>query len=285
MRVRAAGGLKVTDETTGGDLVVSQVASIDPPDRDPIPSHRIDGTLWRRHWHEPHRLVIDFVGAVVVEVNHSAITFDREISSDAKEHIVLDHILPLWLAWRGNLVIHAGLVADGDRGVALIGRSGAGKSTLTAHLANQGWQLGGDDGIVVTGVAPPLAEATYSSIRLTDQSVALLGATEHSPIAGKHRLLTTAMSSLECPVPLRLLAFVEPAARSSATPMGAAATHAQLFGSTFHADLDPERSLPSMFEAIAGVVDAVPGVTLRVGRGIEGLEATREQLQELLRGP
>lgn len=46
---------------------------------------------------------------------------------------------------RDGLLLHAGMVAKGDRGVLLAGPSGAGKSTLSAWLCAQGWVGHGDE--------------------------------------------------------------------------------------------------------------------------------------------
>ncbi len=282
MMVKVAGGLMLELGSQEGELQLRATRSLDVPQTRCVESRRNDGTLWRRHWDDEQKLVIDFVGVALAEVTADTITFDRQLSNQVTEHLVLDHALPLWLAWRGALVVHAGLVVCRGAGVALIGRSGAGKSTLTTHLGTNGWLVGGDDGIVIEPSSPPTAEATYASIRLTDNSVDLLDVDDHTPIAGKHRLGLGSFDVLEEPVDLAVLAFVEPADTTAIERLGPAATHAALFGSTFHADLDPDRTLPRVFEELAHVVEATIAVTLRVGRGIDGLDAARDALEELL---
>lgn len=64
----------------------------------------------------------------------------------------------LLLRARGRYLVHAsGVVSPEGRAWMLLGDSGCGKSTLAYSLARQGWQVLGDDGVIVepddTGVA------------------------------------------------------------------------------------------------------------------------------------
>ena len=282
MTVKVAGGLTLALDGQRADLRLRAPRAIDLPETRCVESRRSDGELWRRHWDDNQQLVIDFVDVTLVEVAADSITFDRELPGQVIEHIVLDHVLPLWLAWRGALVIHAGLAARSGAGVALIGQSGAGKSTLTTHLGRHGWLVGGDDGIVITPASTTTAEAIYASIRLTDESVDLLEFHDHTPIAGKHRLALSSFDVLDSPVNLDVLAFVEPAQTTSVEPLGPAAAHAALFGSTFHSDLDPAGALPRVFDDLGHVIEVTTAVRLHVGRGIDGLDAARFALEEIL---
>lgn len=265
-------------------LAVNGPASVVAPSNQPVESRRDDGTLWRRHWVDGERLVIDFVGAAMAEVVDGTVWFDRALDEQMSEHLVLDHVLPLWLANEGRLVVHAALVARDDVGAALIGRSGAGKSTLTTFLGGNGWRVGGDDGIVISPGPPTTAEATYPSIRLTDQSVELLDTRDATPIAGKSRLSLSAFDVIANEVGLAVLVFVEPEAGSvsSVSGLGSAATHAKLFGATFHADLDPDGNLAAVFDQLGTVVEGTTAVSLRVGRGVDGLESARFLLDGLV---
>ncbi len=254
------------------------------PDPPGVESRRLDGTLWRRHWTDGDRLVVDFMEAGCAEVIGNQVRFNRTLDEQSLEHIVLDHILPLWLAWTNHLVVHAALAAKAGKGFALIGPSGSGKSTLVSHLAYCGWQVGGDDGIVISADKPPLADATYPSIRLTDQSVALLGAADTTPIAGKSRLRLGTFDLLDAPIELGALVFVEPndTSVSRLIELGRGRAHALLFGATFHADLDAGGSLPAVFDHLGAVVEQTIPVRLCVGRGRDGLESARRLLEQLV---
>jgi hypothetical protein len=67
------------------------------------------------------------------------------------EHRLVATAIPLLLAERGDLVLHASGVVDGDgRGVLFCGPTGRGKSTLVAALAEHGHPVIGEDGIALT---------------------------------------------------------------------------------------------------------------------------------------
>ena len=133
----------------------------------PVEAQRSDGFVWRRHWHAENRLVIDFVDLAVVEVHEAAgtIVFDRALAPEMEQHLLFDHVLPLVLASRGNLVLHAGVISRHGKGVVVAGASGAGKSTFTAFVWRNGWTVGNDDGAVIFPTNPPTVEPTYSTVR------------------------------------------------------------------------------------------------------------------------
>ncbi|MFP5373029.1 MAG: hypothetical protein ACLGI3_20120, partial [Actinomycetes bacterium] len=126
--VAAAGGLRVAQRGAGSDadLRVVDVGPVAVPSGPPWEASYPDGGLWRRMWALPDRLVLEFVGHVLVEVLDAdgSIVFDRELPRDVEEHVLLDQVLPVVLARRGAVVVHAGVLTRDDRAVLLIGRSG-----------------------------------------------------------------------------------------------------------------------------------------------------------------
>jgi hypothetical protein len=91
-------------------------------------------------------------------------------------HLVLDQALPLALASKGALVVHASAVTSGKRAIVLAGRAGAGKSTLAALLAREGMRVVADDGVVLEGRAPDVGVvASYPGLRLYRDSAAAAG--------------------------------------------------------------------------------------------------------------
>jgi hypothetical protein len=66
------------------------------------------------------------------------------------EHRLACLVLPLMLAERGDLALHAAVLARDGRAVAFCGASMRGKSTLAAELARRGYALLGDDSAVVS---------------------------------------------------------------------------------------------------------------------------------------
>lgn len=92
-------------------------------------------------------------------------------------HFVTAAAVPLLLAQRGDLVLHAAAVLDDEGGAMLLcGPSGRGKSTLSMALAARGVRLLCEDGVVVTfGTgAPPTAWAGTTGIRI-DKTVKAAG--------------------------------------------------------------------------------------------------------------
>lgn len=273
-------------------LRVGTIATIAPPTGLAVESRRTDNVVWRRHWLERDRLVIEFVGLAVVEVllAPGEITFDRELEEDMEEHLLFDHVLPLVLAQRGALVVHGGLISRSGRGVLLMGSSGAGKSTLTAFAWQRGWTVGGDDAAVVRPTEPPTAEPTYTTVRLSSGSAALLqiDLETTSPVVGKVRVAPDSRSPFRRePVDLRVIADIErapPAETPRFTELKGADAHARLFGSTFHAELSQRRLLPAIIDGLASIVEATLVGRLIVPRGLEGLAAAEVLLRAAVDG-
>lgn len=82
-------------------------------------------------------------------------------------HLLLNHVLPLVLAARGEIVLHGAALARGERAIGVLGPSGAGKSTLALHLARRGAALLSDDGFRVTSQGDVCtAWPSYPAVRL-----------------------------------------------------------------------------------------------------------------------
>jgi hypothetical protein len=93
-------------------------------------------------------------------------------SSDVDERGVLATTLGPVLGWalrmRGILCLHAGVVAVGQKAVALVGPSGAGKSTLVAALTARGLSVLTDDFVTVApGPGGVLVHPGVPEVRLS----------------------------------------------------------------------------------------------------------------------
>jgi len=78
-----------------------------------------------------------------------------EVCPDERNEGLLEHrltclVVPLMLAERGDLALHAAVLARDGRGVAFCGASMRGKSTLAAELGSRGYALLGDDSAVLS---------------------------------------------------------------------------------------------------------------------------------------
>ncbi len=249
------------------------------------------GEVWRRVWVLPDRLVIAFLQLVVVEVNDTDgdVVFDRELPADMEQHLLLDHVLPLVLARRGHVVLHGAVVSRGSRAAVLLGPTGAGKSTLTAYAWRQGWTVGGDDGAVVSLGTPVTVEPTYATVRLTLESIDLLGITPEagSEVVGKRRVQGYGAEAFQQgPVELALIAVLQPTSEAQAgfVRLRGVEAHAALFSSTFHLDLRARPFLRDTMNRLAEVAAAVVVGRLSVPRGAAGLARADQALREALLG-
>lgn len=289
--VPCSGGLLVAPRGATVPVVpslrVGSVRTVRPPRSQPVEVRRSDDQVWRRHWLDGDRLVIDFVDVALVEVDGDTVTFDRSLAPEMEEHLLLDHVLPLVLARDGQLVVHGGVVSRGGRGAVLVGATGAGKSTLTAFAWQRGWTVGGDDGAVLFTTDPPTAEPTYATLRLTPASTDLLGIDPAacSGVVGKMRVHGQGRQAFhQGPVELRAIAIIEPVSAGEARfePLAGAEAHARLFGSTFHAELSRNDRLPATLEGLAAIVEATTVGLLLVPRGLDGLASAELLLRGLV---
>jgi hypothetical protein len=120
------------------------------------------------------------------------------IETEALTILFNNQVLPLVLAHRGHLVLHASCLSVDGEAVAFCAESGRGKSTLAAAFAGEGFPVLSDDGLrldsVVEGV---LAMPGSASLRLWSDSLSALRLhdAERAPSAGytpKLRLLAGA---------------------------------------------------------------------------------------------
>ncbi len=189
-----------------------------------------------------------------------------------------------------RIVLHGGVISRSGAGVVLVGATGAGKSTLTAFTWQQGWTIGGDDGAVVELSDPPRAEPTYATVRLSEASIEMLGIDPESgsPITGKIRIAGQGdLAFRQESVDLALIAIVEPVEALDEVgfrQLDPIAAHAELFGSTFHADLKRDGTLPALLDGLAVLIGAIPVGILTVPRGREGLVAAESVLRGLVEG-
>jgi hypothetical protein len=291
--VLCAGGLRIAERSAApesrADLSVAAVRAIARPQGPPFESRLSDGFVWRRHWADGGRLVVEIVDIAVVEVDDATatITVDRVLDPEMEQHLIFDHVLPLVLARSGAIVLHGAVISRGGRGIALMGKTGAGKSTLTAYAWQQGWTIGGDDGAVLHPDGP-LVEPTYSTVRLTEAAARLIGVdpSSCSPIVGKLRLPASSDGDFDgAPVELIAIVAVEPAGEGGAAAferLDAIDAHARLFAGCFHADFSGEARLPALMTGLASVVEEALVGRLTVPRGLEGLAEAERSLTSIV---
>ncbi|MCY7302525.1 MAG: hypothetical protein LH654_05725 [Thermoleophilia bacterium] len=98
------------------------------------------------------RILLDCSGAGGFQLDAGALRVladRREGSDDLWEHRLVTVVIPLLLADRGDVAIHAAGIAHRGRAVAFAGASTRGKSTLALAAAESGLGVLADDGVVL----------------------------------------------------------------------------------------------------------------------------------------
>lgn len=262
------------------DLRLVDVRPVPLPEMAAVETRNAAGVVWRRAWALPDRIVLSFPGIATLEAtDDGAVSVDRELPEDLREHLVCDHVLPLLLARRGGLVLHGAVLALEGRGVVVIGPSGVGKSTFAASAWLRGWTLAGDDGALLTvDSGRARVEPTYPTLRLTPEAAQLLAlpVDAGAPALGKRRLRTVGLDRdpQQAPTVLVLVAVLEPGpvgARAALTPLTGVDAHLALFGCTFYADLARGPVLRAIVDQLGDVAEAVGVARFVVPRGPVGL--------------
>lgn len=105
------------------------------------------------------------------------------------EHRLGAVIVPLLLAERGDLALHAATVVDQGRGIVVCGPQGRGKSTLAMAMAMEGLEVASEDGTVISAEdRGPVAWAGQVGVRVTSEALRGLGGSPSSD-GGKTRLI------------------------------------------------------------------------------------------------
>jgi hypothetical protein len=172
-----------------------------------------DEDVWLAMGWLDDRTVLQFsdVAAELVDDRVTVDPLDLD-DPDYLAHMVLDHIVPRWLALHGDVVLHAGaVVSPHGNAVAMIGDPGQGKSTMTAGLGLAGWRVLGDDACRLVRAGDDwLAHPSYPGARLlSDSRAALVPSVPSTPMAdgaGKHRVIGELPFATK---PARLVAILE----------------------------------------------------------------------------
>ncbi len=101
------------------------------------------------------------------------VTWDNEVPFDDILTYLLGPVLGCLLRLRGHTCLHAGVVAVGDKAIAIIGAKGAGKSTTTAALASYlNLPVLSDDIAVISKVDNQyLVHSGYPRLRLWPEAI------------------------------------------------------------------------------------------------------------------
>ena len=159
--------------------------------------------------------------------------------SDALAHLVTNVNLGVLSSCPDKLLLHAGAVSLGGRGLLLPGPSGAGKSTLTAALVSRGFGYLSDEAAAIDPAWLEI-EPYPKPLSLRARSLELLAhkvGTGHAE--GTDRVIPSSVlraRAVSRPVPPRFLVFpcYEPGTSTTLTPMSRAEAMVDVAGSSFN---------------------------------------------------
>ena len=187
------------------------------------------------------------------------------------EHLLVDQVLPRFLANEGRMLLHACAANIDGKTVLFSGKSGWGKSTLAALLHESGYTLYSDDCVLLMrDGAAWHALATYPSLRLHADSIEQIftGDSSLSPVSeysDKKRIALTIEQHKKIP-PLHALYFLsdpETAADTiQITPMRPANTCIELIQRSFRLDLNNHRQSRELMTSAAALTQSIPAYRL-----------------------
>lgn len=126
-------------------------------------------------------------------------------------HLLLNQIIPRFLATSGHLLIHAGAVTlTNGKSVAFLGNSGYGKSTLVSSFHRHGAKLINDDCILLESTEDGVtAVGGLAGLRLFPDSVnavfdEAVGFTNYTPYTDKQQLFLKSETLNDAPMAHRL---------------------------------------------------------------------------------
>lgn len=199
------------------------------------------------------------------------------------EHLLVDQVLPRFMAQQGELLIHASALTFAGRTALFLGESGWGKSTLAGLLHRAGHDLLSDDCVQLKQAdGHYLALPTYPSLRLFDDSLdgAFPGSTGSTAVAAyskKRRLpvATAAPGVVTAPV-VALYLLDEPSEAITQTTiagMRPVSACLELMRHAFKLEIGDRARTQRLFAACSDVARAIPAFSLDYPRDYAQSEA------------
>ena len=202
---------------------------------------------------------------------HIHIIPHEALDENTIEHLLVDQVLPRFLANEGHLLLHACAVDIQGRTVLFLGKSGWGKSTLAALLHQAGHTLYSDDCVLLQSHDSNWqATATYPSLRLYEDSIESIFIENYSlsPVSeysDKNRI-TMSMEPAQDAPPLHAMYFLsnpETATdRIQITQMQPANTCIELIERSFRLDLGNRKHTRELMQSAAALTKNVPAYRL-----------------------
>jgi hypothetical protein len=208
-----------------------------------------------------------------------------EVSPATVRHLLLDQVIPMVLAHRGRLALHASAAIAGDGALAFAGKAGWGKSTICASLAHAGGSPLADDCLVIGGRRGRyFAVPSYPGLRLWPDTVKALGRRVRPGALvadySEKRRITSQRADIRrrAPVPLRAIYVLSPPRRRRVISIARIEPReavGRLLAHTHRLDLTDRSRLVAELEALSRLAARVPVFELAFPRDLERLAALR----------
>jgi hypothetical protein len=216
-------------------------------------------------------------GSARIDAGAGQIFVAPEGDPEAQEDRLLNTLIALLLAQRGELVLHAAAVQTERGAVIFCGPSGRGKSTLAAVLGTQGFPILAEDVIVLTvqdGCV--LAWPGPIGVRLDPATAQTLGGSGSTVVRGKHLHVPQAPSS-SAGVPVAAIVALDPRGGSEleVTALDGPGGMAAIFLSVTRFEPD---AWPGSFRQTAGLIRRVPCHRARLPDDLGRVEQIAAQL-------
>lgn len=250
-----------------------------------------DGSRWAEFHRLGQQYLVRFPGLADFSVSRDGLIVGcwpaPRIPDETVQHLYLNQVLPLALSRQGKLVLHAGAVEVGGRGLAFAGASGQGKSTLTASFARSGFRFLTDDGLALTKVGSDWHIApSHPSIRLwQDSEEALMpaSASKAAPLqfTSKSRFLAGDEIVLcDQPRPLHRMYFLGGgnATEPVFEPLKPGEALIQLVENSFLLDVEERETLIAHFDELCSLVQLPAWYRLDYPRRFEDLPRVRQAI-------
>ncbi len=263
-------------------------------------SHGEDGRVWIAVGRRGSGYVIRVprIAEFAIAADGSRIQWQcvRGLPPHTLRHLLLDHVLPRVLDLRGALVLHAGAVATSAGAVLLLGGSGRGKSTLTTSLAQRGFEILGDDVIVLRMIDGCWhAVPSYPGLRLWSDSADRLladggcvGQVAHYTDKTRGDARSMGARFATGPVSLARAYVLEPAAADAIPAVGAmspGATFGEVAAHTFRFDPGAREALRDELATLGHLAMQPWFRTLSVPRSYDALDLVHDTIvRDLERG-
>jgi hypothetical protein len=218
---------------------------------------------------------------------------ERSTPHDTFRHLLLDQVLPLIVASRDCLALHASVVDVDGGAIAFLGAAGNGKSTLAAALGRRGHCVLSDDCCVVRRTERGFEVLpTYPGVRLFGPSREFVfrgtptRGRRVSHYSSKRRVIDAAGTARfgTTPVPLRrvyVLATRNADSRASRVEIARRSRRdsvVDVVGGTLFLDVtDPERALDA-FDLAGDIAAALPVCSLTFPWNLAALDDVLDQL-------